>query len=616
MEKIKNIPSRPGVYIMKDREGQVIYIGKAKDLKKRVSSYFQKRFIERKTEALVSRIDAIETIITDNEIEALILESTLIKKHRPKFNIELKDNYKYPYIKITKDIFPQLMKTRIKKDDGSLYFGPYPNVKYINRTLKTITDIFPIRRCGRKFEAGKVTSPCINYYMGKCICPLSGKIGSAEYRNLVDQVVLFLKGQNTQLLSQIKREMEQEAEKRNYEKAIYLRERFTALKKILEDQKVSTEGGEDQDIFGISNIRDTSNVTLLIKRGGKLVGKRDFLVTNPSGEEDVLGRFLALYYAGSSEPVLENRQPSQAEFPDEVPVASPKEIILPFRVEGMLTLKSFFQQRYGKSVSLCIPQKGMKKRLVDLANKNAVQKIKEQLFRYNPQSSLVELKNVLGLSRIPRLIEGFDVATLLGSFSVASMVRFRDALPDKKSYRRFKIRFVSEQNDVEMLKEAVARRYQRLVNEKKKLPDMILVDGGKPQVNAVNGVLEDLGLSDIPLIGLAKQQEEIFPHGERDPIVMEKRSDALRLLMAIRNEAHRFANTYHVKIRGKEAIFSKLKEIPGIGNALLEKILSSGVPLNGDVSHEALKKIEGIGEKRAQQITRLLREMKRNPGEK
>jgi excinuclease UvrABC nuclease subunit len=459
--------------------------------------------------------------------------------------------------------------------------------------------------------------------------------------------------------------MEEAAVKRNFEKAIFLRERYNALNKILEDQKVSTEGDEDQDIFGIANSTDTSNVTLLIKRGGKIVGKRDFLVTNPSGEEDVLGRFLALYYPGRSEPP-EHGQPfspdhmqlTAREFLEEIPpketaapppdrapltlpeTASefqmgvkakggisdeergrilqeaypddspdiPKEIIIPFRVEGMSTLKSFFQQRYGKSVSLCIPQKGMKKRLVDLANKNALQKIKEQLFKYNPQSSLVELKSVLGLPRTPHLIEGFDVATLLGSFSVASMVRFKDALPDKNAYRRFKIRFVSEQNDVEMLKEAVARRYQRLLNEKKQLPDMILVDGGKPQVNAVHGILNELGLSDLPLIGLAKQQEEIFPFGMREPILMEKRSNALRLLMAIRDEAHRFANTYHVKIRGRETTLSKLREIPGIGNALLQKILSSGVPLNGEVTSEALRKIEGIGEKRAEQIARVLSE--------
>jgi len=585
-ERIKTIPARPGVYIMKDSAGAIIYIGKAKDLKKRVTSYFQKKFVERKTEALVSHVYSIETILTDNEVEALILESTLIKQHRPWFNIELKDNNRYPYIKITKDEFPQLLKTRIKKEDGSLYFGPYPNVKYINRTLKTITDVFPIRRCGRKFEAGRKSSPCINYYLGKCICPLMGKIGSEEYRSLVDQVILFLKGQNSQLLTRIKREMEEAAEKKNFEKAIYLRDRYTALNKILEDQKVSTGGGEDEDIFGIANSGDSYYVTILIKRDGKIIGKRDFAVENRSGEEDVLGHFLGLYYADSMD--------------------IPGEIILPFRTGGMSTLESYLKQVQGKTVPIRIPQRGVKKRLIDLAYRNARQRIREMLFHYNPQSSLLELKKLLGLGHVPHQIEGFDIATLLGSFSVASMVRFRDGLPDKQNYRRFKIRFVDEQNDVEMMKEAVARRYQRLLNEKKPLPDLILVDGGKPQVNAAHEILTDLDLTSIPLVGLAKQQEEIFPYGRMNPIVLEKRSDALRMLMAIRDEAHRFAHSYHVKMRGKEATLSKLVKIQGLGDALLQKLLASGVSLNREVNAQELRKVPGIGEKRAQRIANAL----------
>jgi len=593
IEKIKNIPSKPGVYIMKNREGEIIYIGKAKNLNKRVSSYFQRKLAERKTEALVSHISSIETIITDNEIEALILESNLIKKHKPRFNIELKDNNKYPYIKITNDEYPQIVKTRIKKDDGSLYFGPYPNVKYINRTIKTVTDIFPIKRCSRQFGKGKTTSPCINYYMGKCVCPLQGKTDSREYRSLVDQVVLFLKGQNTQLLIHMKKEMEEAAAKRRYEKALLLRERYTALNNLLEDQKITTRDEEDEDIFGIAHTGDTYNVTILIRRDGKIVGKRDFVIGDRSGEEDVLGQFLSLYYADSTDP--------------------PKTILLPMTIGGKDTLKSYLKQKHGRAISIVIPQKGMKKRLVNLACKNAYQKIKEHLFKYNPQNAMLGLKKLLKLGHVPHLIEAFDVATLLGSFSVASMVRFTNALPDKKNYRRFKIKYVGEQNDVEMIKEAVARRYQRLLNEQKSLPDLILIDGGKPQVNAAFEILKELEIQEVPLIGLAKQHEEIYPHGEKKPILLEKGNEALRLLMAIRDEAHRFATTYHVKIRDKATIQSRLKGIPGIGDALVQKILASSVKLNGHTTIDALKQIPGIGVKKAREIWEALHTKDNNP---
>jgi excinuclease ABC subunit C len=600
-EQIKNIPSRPGVYLMKDRAGEVIYIGKAKNLNKRVSSYFQKKPYERKTEALISRIASVETIITDNEIEALILESTLVKKHRPRFNIELKDNNKYPYIKITMDEYPQITKTRIKKDDGALYFGPYPNVKYINRTLKTITDLFPIRRCGRKFEPGKKVTPCINYYLGKCICPLRGETSREEYRLLVDQVILFLKGQNAQLLTWVKQEMEEAAEKRNFEKAIYLRDRYTALRKILEDQKVSTAGGENEDIFGIANSGDVYNVTILLKRNGAIVGKRDFVVENRADEPDVLGRFLSLYYSDGAEQ-------AGGYSPD-----LPEEILLPYRTGEMSTLKSYLKQKRGRTVALSVPQKGMKKRLSELAQRNARQKVRELLFRYNPQSSLLELKKLLRLARMPERIEGFDVATLLGSFSVASMVRFSDGMPDRKNYRRFRIRFTAGQNDVEMIKEAVGRRYQRLLNEKKPLPDLILVDGGKPQVNAAHEVLSHLALADVPLVGLAKQHEEIYPYGEAKPFSLEKGSDALRLLMAVRDEAHRFANSYHIRMRGKEAVLTKLREARGVGDSLIQKLLASGIPLNGEVSVESLRQVPGVGEKTARRIVQVLSKPESEP---
>jgi excinuclease ABC subunit C len=592
-ERIKHFPHKSGVYIMKDRAERIIYIGKAKDLNKRVASYFQKKPSERKTAALVSQVESVETILTDNEIEALILESNLIKTHRPRFNIELKDNQKYPYIKITSERIPRITKTRIKKDDGALYFGPYPNVKYINRTIKTITDIFPIRRCKYSSDGKKPSTPCMNFYLGKCSCPLLIDGGTEEYQKLVQQVVLFLKGQNRTLLLSLKSEMENEAKNRRFEKAIQLRERYVAVKNVLSDQKINTSTEDDEDVFGIAQSGDYFNVTLLIKRDGKLIGKTDFSVQDQSTREDVLGEFLDLYYGESADP--------------------PRTVILPFVVEEMGTLKRYLTHKSGRNVAVIVPKKGMKKRLVDLAVKNAHEKLKEDLYQYTPQNALCALRDVLGLESAPSVIEAFDIATILGNFSAASMVRFRNGVPDKSGYRRFKIRYVSEQNDVAMMKEAVARRYQRLLNESKPLPDLILVDGGKPQLNAAFQVLDALNISRVPVIGLAKKEEEIFTRGRKYPILLERRSDALRLLMAIRNEAHRFANAYHVSMRSKNAVVSRLTKIPGVGDALVRRILASELPLGERVTVDQLKKIEGIGEKKAKEIFEVLKKKDETP---
>jgi excinuclease ABC subunit C len=587
-DTIKNIPHKSGVYIMKNSAQEILYIGKAKDLNKRVSSYFQKKTSDLKTESLLLSVSSIETILTDNEIEALILESNLIKKHRPRFNIELKDNNKYPYIKISNEKYPRILKTRIKKDDAALYFGPYPNVKYINRTIKTITDIFPIRRCNRKLDAGKsrTGAPCINYYLKKCICPFIGTISEEEYKKLVEQVVFFLKGQNNQLLTRIKKEMVDEANSQRFEKAIQLRDRFVALTTLLKDQKMATKSGENEDIFGIAHINDTFSITVLIKRRGGIIGKRDSIVRNSAGEREALESYLPLFYDECSDP--------------------PKSVLLPFDISEKKTIIDYLKRKYEKPISIVIPQKGLKKRLVDLAGRNAFKQIEEHMYQYNPSHALEALQSLLRLGKKPQCVEGFDVATTLGDFSVASMVRFVNGMPDKNNYRRYRIKYVEDQNDVEMMKEAVARRYQRLLNEKKPAPDLILVDGGKPQVNAAAKIIHALGIEDVPIIGLAKKNEDIYTLGRKAPLRLQENHDALRLLMAIRNEAHRFANAYHVRIRGREAIESKLKEIPGIGDTLAATILGSIQTSRGELTVKELAKIRGIGRKKAQDIFELL----------
>ena len=580
IDRINTIPQKPGVYVMKSSYNEILYIGKAKNLRKRVSTYFHKKPADGKTASLVQGVCEVETIITDNEIEALMLESNLIKQHRPKYNIELKDNQKYPYIKVTTEDFPRIIKTRIKKDDGALYFGPYTSAKSLNRTIRTITELFPIRRCSKNLQNGRSYTPCLNYHLGRCIGPCSGAVDRERYNKLVREVVLFLKGQNIELLHHIKREMEREAEQQRFEHALLLKERYQALQNMLDEQKVTTQGEENDDFIGIADWGYEYCIVLLRRRKGRIVGKKDWIVPGDMEPEEVIEQFLDLYY-GETEDI-------------------PHTIFLPFVVENAPITRQFLQGKTNKAVRILTPKRGVKKRLIDLASKNARQRLEEEYYRYDPADAVETLEGELSLDHKPSCIEGFDISTILGEFSVASMVMFVDGKPVKQRYRKYRIRYTSEQNDVMMIAEAVARRYQRLLNEKKPLPDLILVDGGKPQVNAAHTVLSDLGLAQIPVVGLAKREEHVYIQGKKNPVVMEKGNKALRLLMAIRNEAHRFAHSYHESLRTSEGLTSKLMSIPGIGVVLARSILSSLE--NGEITVNSLMRIKGIGKKRAAEI--------------
>ncbi len=585
---VKNIPERPGVYLMRGEDNRILYIGKAKNLKKRVSSYFHRGLQNGKTENLVRQISSVETFITDNEVEALILESNLIKRYKPRYNIELKENQSYPYIKITRETFPRIIKTRTKLDDGALYFGPYTNASYVNRTIRTITEIFPVRRCGINLDKKKPSTPCINYYLGKCVCPCCGKISAEEYVKLVDQVVLFLKGQNRKLVSSIKKQMEYEAQTRQYEQAMQSRDRIRAINHLLEEQKMTTGAGENEDFIGIAKGEDACTVTVLVKRNGKMIGKRDYTVKQGESLSQVLEQFLPLHYDGVT--------------------PAPRRILLPFDIPNLELVNLYLKKTYKQAVRAAIPERGAKKRLVDLACRNALQKNLELSSSPEPFIELERLEKVLHLPVQPHRIEAFDIATTLGSYSVAGMVRFTAGTPDRMYYRRFRIRFTPGQNDVGMIREAVARRYQRLLNEKKSLPDLVFVDGGLQQVNGAKSVLKALGIHDIPVVGLAKRHEDIYLNGRKKPIRLEKSDPALKLLMSVRDEVHRYANTYHVTIRAKEMLVSRLGDVPGIGDALVSAILSVIDNSSTPVSIEALKSVRGIGPKKAVRIFHALKE--------
>jgi len=615
---ISSIPEKPGVYLMRGEDRSILYIGKAKNMKKRVSSYFHRTLQSSKTKTLVQHISSVETFITDNEVEALILESNLIKQYKPRYNIELKENESYPYIKITRETFPRIIKTRTRVDDGALYFGPYTNASYVNRTIRTITEIFQIRRCSKNLDKQKPSTPCINYYLGKCMCPCCDEISEQEYGALIDQVVLFLKGQNQKLVSRIKRQMEYEAKNRRYEQAMQSRDRLHALEHLLEEQKMTTEAGENEDFIGIAKgdtmyadavsadtatattssetlatattayTVNTCTVTILVKRNGKMTGKQDYTVKQGDSLPQMLEQFLSLHYDGST--------------------PAPQTIFLPFKIPDIQVINRYLQKTYNRSIRTAVPQKGIKKRLVDLACRNAEQKNREELRPPETDAVLQKLKNILRLQISPHCIEAFDIATTLGNYSVAAMVRFTAGAPDRKQYRRFRIKFTPEQNDVEMMREAVARRYQRLINENKPLPNLILVDGGTPQVNGARNVLDALGIHDIPVVGLAKRHEDIYLNGRKKPIRLEKSDPALKLLMSMRNEVHRYATTYHITVRAKEMLVSRLTETPGIGDSLVSAILSIIGKGNIPVTIDILKNVRGIGPKKAARVFHVLRE--------
>ena len=582
-KQISGIPGSAGVYIMKNNAGKIVYIGKAINLRRRVGSYFQKTPSDEKTAALVRSVETVETIITDNETEALMLESNLIKKHRPKYNIELKDNQKYPYIKVTSEKYPRIIKTRIRKNDGALYFGPYTSAKAINRTIRTITELFPIRRCSTRLDDRSRGQPCLNYHLGRCEGPCRGSVDKAYYDRLVHEVVLFLRGQNGELLNRLKEEMKAEADGRRFERALALKERYQALEKLLGEQKVTTPGKENEDIIGTARRGHTYSIVLLKKRNGKIIGKADWIVQSEMGRETALEEFLDLYYEDKED--------------------VPEYILLPFEVENAHITAAFLRERHKRRVGILVPKRGVKRKLTALASKNALQRLEEEFYRYDPADAAVALKTALGLERAPTNIEAFDISTILGHYPVASMVRFSNGRPDKRSYRKYRIRY-SGINDVAMMEEVVARRYQRLLNEKKQLPDLVLVDGGVPQSNAARRVLRSLGIGEIPVAGLAKREEVVFIPGRKSAVVMEDRNPALRLLMAVRNEAHRFAHDYQKNLRIREGLKSSLMAIPGIGPGLAGRILSE----LGDreITVDTLGSINGIGRKKAFSVYRSL----------
>ncbi|MFW6309085.1 MAG: excinuclease ABC subunit UvrC [bacterium] len=599
-EQIAGLPDEPGVYMMKDLTNTIIYVGKAVSLRKRVRSYFREGNHTYKTRVMVDNVADFDYMVTDTEVEAYILEANLIKKYQPRYNIRLKDDKTYPYIKVTvQEDFPQIFKTRLVKKDGSRYFGPFANVDAVYKTLNTIKDLFSLRRCKKDLDADNPEDrPCLNYHIDKCLGPCIGEVTPEEYGELIDQACLFLSGRQEELISRVEEKMYEASENKNFEKAARLRDAREAFKEIDKQQKVMSDKNLDQDVIALArNEEGEACVQLLLLRQGRLIGQEHFMMEGSEDEElqRIMGSFLQQYYEQAPK------------IPDEILVNSD------FAGENLLADR--LQKKKGKKVGIHLPERGNKKRLVEMAEKNArenlkKESIKQKYARKRTSNAALKLQEKLDLPEAPEYIEGMDISNIQGTDPVASLVVFREGVPAKKDYRRFKIKTVQGADDFAMMREVAERRYSRLLDEERPLPDLILVDGGKGQLNAVKEVLDNLGLFDQPVIGLAKKEEEVFLPGQQQPVIFDLSSGALQLLQRVRDEAHRFAVSYHRKLRSRRLTHSMLDDIPGIGperrKALLQHFGSLEKIKNARISQ--LKEAEGISSGLARRIFDYLKE--------
>nr|WP_218283184.1 excinuclease ABC subunit UvrC [Crassaminicella indica]QXM06488.1 excinuclease ABC subunit UvrC [Crassaminicella indica] len=607
-EQLKKLPENPGVYLMKNESGEIIYVGKAISLKNRIRQYFQSsKNHPPKVRAMVSNIAEFEYILTDSEVEALILEANLIKKHQPKYNVLLRDDKQYPYIKVTLgEKYPRVLKTRKVIKDGARYFGPYINAGAVNQTIEMLKKFYPLRTCNKNLE--KTTDrPCLNYHIGRCLGPCSEDINHEDYMKMIDEIILFLSGKHEELVKKIEMKMKEAASRMNFEKAAEYRDQIAAIYSIMEKQKIVSSSETDQDLIAMARGVDNACVMVFFIRGGKLMGREHYMLR--ASEENARGEinsaFIKQFYAGTA--------------------FVPKEILLQDKAEDVKLIEKWLSAKKGSKVTVKIPQRGEKKSLLQLVHKNAIEileQFREKLIkdRENSEGAIKALGAYLGLKNPPFRIESFDISNIQGVHSVASMVVFENGKPKYSDYRRFKIKTIEGPNDYKSMQEVIYRRFKRGLEEKEnlkkkgilddegkfsKFPDLILIDGGLGQVNAVLEVLFALGIN-IPTAGMVKDDKHktkdlIY---ERKELNIKKSKQVFQLIGKIQEETHRFAITYHKSLRGKTIVKSVLEEIPGIGKkrriALLKHFGS--IDKIKKASIEELSQVEGMNKKAAQSV--------------
>jgi len=595
-KKLKQIPMKPGVYLFRDFKNKVIYVGKAKILRNRVKSYFRKNQTDIKVEVLVSKIIDIEWIITDTEVEALLLENNLIKEYYPKYNIALKDGKSYPFIRITNELFPQIFTTRNIIKDGSKYFGPYTDGKRLKKTMKIINKIFPIRKCKYKIDRETIENKkiklCLQYQMGNCGGVCQGLVEEDEYKEMVDAIIRFLNGKTDNIIQKINRRMINASEDLEYEKAARYRNQLKILNQYNNKQNIIQVDFKSRDIIVASVMENDAVVVLFRLREGNLIGREKFYLKNIHDQKPtiVMKNFMRSYYSDTT--------------------FIPKEIFV--NIEDEIELFEEYLLKIAEhSVKIIKPERGEKAKLWTLAQKNADMLLKELMLQKlklenEPTKMVQALQEALNLSVPPIKIEGFDISHIQGKFTVASMVFFENGRPKKSEYRRYKIKSVDRSDDYASMKEVVYRRYKRLLDENKMLPDLILIDGGKGQLNVAKKILDELDLHNMPIIGLAKRLEEVFIPGYSKAQNIPKASPAVILLRKIRDEAHRFAITYHRNKRDKDITKSILDITPGIGEKrknILLKEFGSVKNLKKHSTKEISEKT-GVSEKIVKRIFR------------
>ncbi len=568
-EKLTGLPTQPGVYIMRDAEGNVIYIGKAINLRRRLRSYLHPERAGAKVKALVAKVCDVDYIVTANELEALILESNLVKDKKPRYNIDLKDDKQYPYLKITNETFPRLQIVRRFKKDGARYFGPFIPTRPIRTTLKLIYKIFKVRSCNRELPTKRKDVPCINYQMHRCLAPCIGKVSAEDYASVIEQVLMFLDGKSNELVEDLTAKMHEASVRLEYERAAVLRDQIDAIQQVQVKQRITIPEYGDKDIVGIAMRENIAAVLVFFLRGGLLKGREDFIfnrLINLSKAEITSG-FVKQYYLMRPAPI-------------------PQEILVPFELADQDLLAESLSTKQGRKITLGVPKRGARRSLMQMALKNAEQFLESQLQDVATGSGraipvgAIDLGRNLGLDRKISRVDVFDNSTLFGSWGVGAMIVWQEGAFAKSEYRRYTIRSETVVDDVGMMSEVLTRRYSRAKSEQLRLPEIALIDGGKAQVNVAAKVLDDLELDQIKVVGIAKSRgrEEvpddiIYVHGEPEPLDLAPGCEALLFLKKLRDEAHRFAIAFHRAKRLKSTLKSSLLSVPGIGQKRLKRLL-------------------------------------------
>jgi excinuclease ABC subunit C len=615
-EKLSLLPARPGCYLYRDAAGAILYVGKARSLRQRVRSYFQEsRALDAKTAVLVALVADLEWIVTDSEVEALLLENNLIKQHQPRYNIRLRDDKQYPYLRLQwKDPWPRLEVVRRPGQDGARYFGPYPQATAVWETLQTLRRVFPYRSCSDR----RLAQPhaCLYYHIHRCLAPCIGACTAEAYRQMIGEMVHFLDGHGGAVLARLQARMEEAAEALRFEEAAEARDRLRALRAILEKQKVQRARASDRDALAVARAADAADVAVSVffVRDGKVAGQQGFILAGAEGRSDgdVLQAFVEQFY-GAGAPV-------------------PPEILLSAELPEAAEVEGALRARRQGAVRLAVPRRGEKRALIELVRRNAEEFLTQERWRRERSreavsAALAELQAALGLPAPPRRIECFDNSNIQGAHAVSAMVVFEDGVPHKADYRRFRVRTVVGADDFATMREILGRRFARGQRERAaraalspegevpqdlggfaRLPDLVIIDGGRGQLHAARDAMRALGVEAIPTFGLAKEHEWLFREGDAAPIVLAETSGALRLLQRIRDEAHRFGLQYHRQVRAKASVASLLEEVPGIGprrrKALLRAFGSLQALRAADV--EAVAAVPGIPRAVAEELLAFL----------